>query len=463
MARTTDRLSDRKVQTAKAGKHKAGMYPDGGGLYLRVTEGKKDEDGTRTLNRYWVFRYASRVPFAGKDKEGKPREGKPGDDRQLGIGPLDTLTLAAARAVARECREQLLAGLDPVEQRKAKKEAAALVVAKKMTFDQCRDAYIAAHRAGWRNVKHAKQWTATLTTYVTPVFGHLPMGAIDTGLVLKVLEPIWPTKSETASRLRGRIEAILDWAKVRGYRGAENPARWKGHLDHLLPAKSKVRKVEHHPALPYGQMGAFMSDLREREIIAAKALQFTILTAARTDEVIGMRRDEIDIAAKLWTVPPGRMKGEREHRVPLSEPALAILHDMTPAGAESVGRKYVFRGAKPGRPLSNMAMLELIRRMNAEREVVGLPKWTDPKQGGREVVPHGFRSSFKDWAAERTSFPREVAEAALAHIDGDETERAYQRGDLFDKRRRLMTAWADYCLKPQASGTVTPLRKEVPA
>jgi integrase len=286
------------------------------------------------------------------------------------------------------------------------------------------------------------------------------VGSIDTGLVLKVLEPMWATKSETASRVRGRIEVILDWAKVRGYRIGENPARWRGHLDKLLPAKSKVRKVEHHPALPYGQIGAFIGALREREGTAAKALRFTILTVARTDETISMRGDEIDMTANLWTVPAERMKGKREHRVPLSEPAMAIIREMLPAGPESVDREHVFKGAKPGRPLSNMVMVKLIRRMNAEREVAGLPKWTDPKQGSRDVVPHGFRSSFRDWAAERTNFPREVAEAALAHIDGDETERAYQRGDLFDKRRRLMTAWADYCLKPQASGTVTPLRKQ---
>jgi integrase len=420
MARTTiNRLSDRKVR-------------------------KDDERGARSLNRYWLFRYADR---------------NTGKDRQLGLGPLDTVTLAAARVAARECREQLLAGLDPVEQRRAQRASNAFADAKAMTFDQCRDAYIAAHRAGWRNVKHAKQWTATLTTYVTPIFGNLSVSAIDTGLVLKVLEPIWETKSETASRVRGRIEAILDWARVRGFRTGENPARWRGHLDKLLPAKSKVRKVEHHPALPYGRISVFMSDLNGRGGTAAKALQFTILTVARSDETISMRGDEIDMAAKLWTVPPERMKGKREHRVPLSEPALAIIREMMPAGPEGIGRKYVFPGAKPGRPLSNMAMIELIRRLNAERKVVGLPRWTDPKQGGRDVVPHGFRSSFRDWAAERTNFAREVAEAALAHISGDETERAYQRSDLFEKRRRLMTAWGEYCLKPQASSTVTPLRK----
>jgi integrase len=443
MARTTiNRLSDRKLRSAKPG-----MHPDGGGLYLRVTEGKQDGDATPTLNRYWLFRYRQR----GTRK-----------DRQLGIGPLDTVTLAVARAAARECRGQLLAGLDPVDQREAQRASKAAADAKAMTFDACRDAYIAAHRSSWGNAKHAKQWTTSLATYATAVFGHLPAAAIDTGLVLKVLEPIWSTKPETASRVRGRIEAILDWAKVRGYRVGENPARWRGHLDKLLPAKSKVRKVEHHPALPYPQIGAFMTDLRPRAGGAAKALELTILTTARSNEVISMRWDEIDMAARQWTVPPERMKGKREHRVPLCDRALEILREMMP-GEGNIGRKYVFRGGKPGRPLSNMAMLELIRRMNAEREVVGLPKWTDPKQGGRDVVPHGFRSTFRDWAAERTHFPREVAEAALAHIDGDETERAYQRGDLFDKRRRLMTAWAEFCNKPAGNGEVVTLRNKAPA
>jgi integrase len=439
MARATiNRLSDRKVKTAKPG-----MHADGGGLYLRVTAGTNG-----AVSRYWLFRYADR---------------RTGKDRQLGIGPLDTISLAQARSVAREGREQLLALLDPVEQRRSQRASNALADAKAMTFDACRDAYIAAHRAGWRNIKHAKQWTATLTAYVTPVFGNLPVAAIDTGLVLKVLEPIWATKPETASRVRGRIEAILDWAKVRGYRTGENPARWRGHLDKLLPAKARVHKVEHHPALPYGQIGAFMADLRKRAGIAARALEFTILTAARTDEVLSMRGDEIDMAAKVWVAPAERMKGKREHRVPLCDRALAILRAMLPAGQENIARKYVFRGAKPGRPLSNMAMLELLRRMNAAREVAGLPRYTDPKQGNRDVVPHGFRSSFRDWAAERTNFPREVAEAALAHIEGDETERAYQRGDLFDKRRRLMTAWSEFCSKPAGNGEVVSLRKEVPA
>jgi integrase len=435
MAPTTiNRLSDRRVRTAKAG-----MHADGGGLYLRVTT-----RASGVVNRYWLFRYSHR----GTDK-----------DRQLGIGPLDTVTLAAARAAARECREQLLAGLDPIEERNAQRASRALADAKAITFDQCRDAYIAAHHAGWRNVKHAKQWTATLNTYVSPVFGHLPVGSIDTGLVLKALEPIWTVKPETASRVRGRIESILDWARVRGYRTGENPALWRGHLDHLLPARSKVRKVEHHPALPYERIGAFMADLLRREGTAAKALRFAILTAARTDELISMRWNEIDMAAKLWTVPPDRMKGGRQHRVALSEPALAVLHEMILGNdVKDSGKRYLFPGAKPGRPLSNMAMLELVRRMNAERKVVGLPMWSDPSQGNRDVVPHGFRSSFRDWAAERTNFPREVAEAALAHIVGDETELAYRRGDLLEKRRRLMEAWAEFCSKPMTAGEAVPLR-----
>jgi len=415
------------------------MHPDGGGLYLRVTA------GTGAFNRYWLFRYADR---------------RTGKDRQLGIGQLDTVSLARARSAARECRELLLAGKDPVETRRLQHASQRLTDATAQTFDQCAAAYIAAHRAGWSNVKHGLQWPTSLATYVTPVFGSLPVAAIDTGLVLKVLEPIWATKSETASRVRGRIEAILDWAKARGYREGENPARWRGHLDKLLPAVTKVRKVEHHPALPYGQVAEFMIELRQLTGPAAKALQFTISTAARSDEVISMRWPEVDLAAKLWTVPPERTKSRRGHRVPLSEPALAILREMMPKGADNIGHKYVFPGAKVGRSLGNRAMLGVIESLNARRQAAGLPRYMDPQQGNRDVVPHGFRSTFRDWAAERTNFPREVAEAALAHIDGDETERAYQRGDLFEKRRRMMMAWADYCASkvPGTGSKVHPLR-----
>lgn len=434
MARTIiNRLSDRRVKTAKAG-----MHPDGGGLYLRVTEGKE-----AVLNRYWLFRYARRDN---------------GNDRQLGIGSLDTVTLAAARAAARECREQLLAGLDPVEQRELQRASQALADVKTVTFDQAVERYIASHESAWKNAKHRQQWRNTLATYASPVIGSLPVGAIDTGLVMQVLEPIWTAKRETASRLRGRVEVVLDWAKVRGYRTGENPARWRGHLDKLLPKKPKGRKVKHHPALPYAQIGAFMANLRPRAGTAAKALQFTILTAARSDEVISMRWHEIDLAEKLWTVPPERIKGEREHCVPLSDQAAAIIREMKPDG-ENVGQKYVFPGAKPGRPLSNMAMLELIRRMNAEREVVGQPKWTDPKQGDKEVVTHGFRSTFKTWSSERTTFRDAVSESCLAHIEGDKVKAAYDRATFEQHRCELMEMWSAWCAStPGEAAKVVVLR-----
>ena len=260
--------------------------------------------------------------------------------------------------------------------------------------------------------------------------GGLSVQAIDTALVLKVLEPIWTTKPETAGRVRGRMESILDWAKVRGYRAGENPARWRGHLDKLLPARSKVRRVEHHAALPYAKLPGFLMSLRDQEGIAARALEFAIVTAARTGEVIGARWSEIDLLEKTWTVPPGRMKAGREHRVPLSASALAILEEMQPhRHAED---SFVFPGAKLGRPLSNMAFLMLLRRM-----------------GRNNLTAHGFRSSFRDWAAERTNFPSEVVEMALAHMVGSKVEAAYRRGNLFEKRSRLMAAWATFCNEPE--------------
>jgi integrase len=463
MAQTTiNRLSDRRVKTAKAG-----MYADGGGLYLRVTEGRQGDDGSPALSRYWVFRYRQR----GTRK-----------DRQLGIGPLDTVTLAAARNAAKQCREQLLAGLDPIEQRNAERASQAVAKAKAMMFDECRDAYIASHEAGWRNAVHRQQWHATLRDYVTPIFGHLPVDAVDTGLVLKALEPIWTTKAETASRVRGRIEAILDWARVRGYRDGQNPAMWKGHLDHLLPRKSKLAKVEHHPALPYARVGEFMADLFKRGGTAARALRFTVLNASRTNEVLGTTWSEFDLTAKLWTIPGTRMKARRQHRVPLSEQALAVLGEAIGDAVLGDGHlrpeRYVFPGNKPGRPMSNMSLLELVRRMNCEREVAGLPRWTDAE--GRDVVPHGFRSSFKDWATDFTpspveiieaakrgeiveAFPRDLVEVALTHALDSKTEEAYRRTEIIEKRRRLMSKWGDWCSRPLVSGEVVPLHKETSA
>jgi integrase len=381
------------------------------GLYLQVRQ--TNTEGV--LSKTWIYRYAA----------------PGGRERYMGLGSYPDIGLIAARAratEARRLREQLI---DPIEhrddQRAALRRAEAEEKAKVVTFDECRDAYIASHRAGWRSVKHASQWTGTLETYVTPVFGKLPVQVIDTGLVCKVLEPIWTTKPETATRIRGRIEAILDWAKVREFRRGENPARWRGHLDQVLPAPSRVREVKHHAALPYSNIGAFMRSLRDREATAARALEFTILTAARTGEMLGARRREIDLISKMWTVPSERMKAGREHRVPLSNQAVALLKRML----ENNDSEYVFPGDRRA-TLSNMAMDMLLRRMNPD------------------VTVHGFRSCFRTWAAERTMFPREVVEAALAHVVGDETERAYQRGDLFEKRRRLMTAWADYCAQHKA-------------
>jgi integrase len=390
----------------------AGMHGDGGNLWLQVTP-----SGART----WLFRFR----HAGKA-------------RAMGLGPLHTVSLAEARVKARECRRLLLEGFDPLEARKATRLAVKLDAAKVMTFRECAERYIAAHKAGWRNPKHAAQWPATLTAYVYPVFGPLPVQAIDTALVMKAVEPIWNAKPETASRVRGRIESVLDWATARGYRAGENPARWRGHLENLLPARNKVRRVKHHAALPYPEIAAFVAELRQQEGIAARALEFAILTAARTGEVIEARWDEINTAERLWTIPAERMKAGKEHRVPLSAAALAILAHRraaeTASEAECGERRqggFIFPGGpggKAGRPLSNMAFLMTLRRM-----------------GRADLTAHGFRSTFSDWCAEQTSFPSEVRELALAHAVGNAVEAAYRRGDLFEKRRQLAEAWARFC------------------
>jgi integrase len=402
-------LTARQVATMTA----PGMYAAGGapGLYLQITAG---------AGRSWVYRYQ----LAGKR-------------RDMGLGGADLYSLAEARQKAQVVRRLVAEGIDPIEARKSERQAKALDAAKAMTFRQCAEAYIAAHSAGWKNRVHAKQWPATLTTYVYPVFGNLPVQAVDVGLVMKALEPIWSNKSETASRVRGRIESVLDWATARGYRQGENPARWRGHLENLLPKKTKVRRVEHHAALPYSQIAEFMAELRQQDGIAARALEFAILTAARTGEVLGARWGEINIAERLWIVPAERMKASKEHRVPLSDAALAIVEQL--AAIRSSG-ECVFPGASPGKPLSNMSMLMLLRRM-----------------GRGDLTVHGFRSALTDWATEQTNFPSEVREMALAHSVGNRVEAAYRRGDLFDKRRQLAEAWARYCGEP-AQGVVVPLR-----
>jgi integrase len=364
--------------------------------------------------------------------------------RWMGLGPLSLYGLAEARTRALDARRKRHDGIDPIEARRAERTRQRLDAAKAITFKQCAESYITSHRAGWRNEKHRYQWSQTLEQFVYPEIGSLPVQAVDTTLVLKVLEPIWTTKPETASRVRQRIENILDSAKARGYRDGENPARWRGHFDKILPARSRVREVEHLAALPYPDLPAFLTDLRTREATAARALEFLILTAARTGEAIGARWSEIDLRDKTWTVPAARMKAHREHRVPLSPRALAILDEMQAAHHGDNPDAFVFTGPKPGKPLSNMAFLMLLRRMGLDNLTV-----------------HGFRATFKTWASERTSFQNEITEAALAHIIGDKVEQAYRRTDLFEKRRRLMQQWATFCTTVpagDAQNKIVPLR-----
>jgi integrase len=394
MARTLNRLTAREVAIAT----QPGMYPDGAGLYLRVARGGKS----------WVLRYML-----------------DGNAREMGLGGLAKVGLADARKKAAEQRLLLADKIDPIELRKVKRGEKKVEAACAMTFDHCAAAYIKAYEGSWRHPKHRQQWTNSLARYVSPAFGGVPVGSIDVGMVMNVLEPLWAKTPETAGRVRGRIEAVLDWAKARGFRDGENPARWRGHLSNLLPRPSKVRAAKHYAALPYAEIGAFMSDLRSRTEVAAAPLEFLILTAGRTSEVAGARWDEIDRAA-TWIVPAARMKGGREHRVPLSGAAMAVLERMKGTGGE-----FIF-STEPGRGLSKNALLKQLNRM-----------------GYSGLTVHGFRSTFRDWAAERTNFPAEVAEMALAHSVSDKTVAAYNRSDLFDRRRRLMAAWATFCVAPE--------------
>ena len=418
MSRSISKLTSahvNRIREDRSGKY-VGMHADGGGLYLQVTP---------TGGKSWLYCYMLN-----------------GRNREMGLGPLHSVGLADARRKAAEARRLRAEGVDPIEAREAERAKAALEAARAITFKKAAEQYIEAHRAGWRNAKHADQWSSTLETYAYPVLGSLPVQDIDVPLVLKVLEPIWKTKTETASRVRGRIEAVLDWATVRGYRHGDNPARWRGLLENVLPQRSKVQRVEHHPALPYAEIGAFVAALRKQEGISARALEFAILTAARTGEVIGTRWGEFDLAEKAWTIPAERMKAGREHRIPLAPRALEILAAVKPLAqvprSQAEAEAFVFPGGRRGKPLSNMAMLKLLERM-----------------GRDDLTAHGFRSTFRDWAAERTSYPREVAEMALAHSVGDKAEAAYRRGDLFEKRRRLMNEWARFCGTIAAAKTAT--------
>jgi integrase len=387
MAREVNRLNARAV--AAISEH--GRHADGGGLYLSVSPNG---------GRRWVFLYRW---------HGKPTE--------IGFGSARDVPLARARELARQARSNLAEGINPKDVRKPSKVA---------TFGECADRVIDAMRPSWRNEKHAAQWKMTLLHYAAPL-RRLPVNKVGTDDVLSVLKPLWNAKPETASRLRGRIERVLDAAKAQGLRSGENPARWRGHLDQLLPKRQRLTRG-HHAAMAYAEVPSFISDLRSRQATAALALEFAILTAARSGEVLGARWNEFDLDRAIWIVPAERMKGAREHRVPLSPRALRIVTDLQ----DSRTNDFVFPGEKAGRPLSGMAMEMVLRRMKIQNATV-----------------HGFRSSFRDWAAECTNFPNEVCEAALAHVIENKAEAAYRRGDLFEKRRKLMDAWAAYCGTPK--------------
>ncbi|MDU9002402.1 tyrosine-type recombinase/integrase [Sedimentitalea todarodis] len=375
-------LNARKVDTAGSGRH-----GDGRGLFLYVKP-----SGARS----WVLRYQVK-----------------GRRRDLGLGPYPDVSLAMARDRAAEARRLIAEGEDPITKKQQ---------AKPKTFREAALELIESKRPGWKNAKHAAQWTSTLEAYVFPKIGAVQVAKVETADVIAVLTPIWAAKPETANRVRQRIEAVIDYASALGIRSGDNPARWRGHLDHLLPKPKKVRAVKHHPALPHAEIAEFMTDLAQREGVAARALAFTILTAARSGETRGMTWGEVDLEAKVWTIPAGRMKAAKEHRVPLTDAALVLLGQRT----EDISDENLIFGseAKPGKPISDMSMTAVLRRMDRTN-----------------ITVHGFRSTFRDWAGETTGFPREVIEAALAHGIKDKAEAAYARSDLFDKRRKLMEAW----------------------
>lgn len=384
-----------------------GWHADGGNLYLFV----------RGDSRAWVFRYV----------------GVDGRRKNMGLGSMHSITLAEARKQAANLREQIkhpTVPIDPMRARQQQRHAAQASARRQMSFKKCGEAYIKAHEGEWKNAKHFKQWENTLDAYAYPVFGDLPVEAVDEALVLKVLLPIWGEKTETAKRLRGRIESVLDWATFNKYRQGENPARWKGHLEHSLARPSKVTKVEHHPALPYQEIDTFMADLRACEGMGSRALEFLILTAARSGEVREAKRVELDLVQKIWTIPADRMKAGREHRVALSDAAVELLNSVP----QVQGCDYIFPGMKLTTPMSDMTLTAVLRRM---------------ERG--DITVHGFRSTFRDWAAEETNFPNEVAEMALAHSVGNKVEAAYRRGDLLEKRFAIMNEWASRC---QLTGVV---------
>ncbi len=417
MTRTSNKLTDTAARRA----NKPGLLGDGDGLYLSVSK-----VGTKS----WLFKFMLH-----------------GRSREMGLGPYPTITLARAREKAMEARRLKVEGIDPIEARDAQKQATRAASAKQVTFRECAGRYIQAHRAAWKNEKHAAQWGSTLETYAYPTIGSLSVAGIETGHITQILEPIWTVKNETASRVRGRIESILDYAATHGWRSSENPARWKGHLENVLAARSKVGKTEHHPALPWKEIAAFVTALELQEGVGALALRFAILTAARTSEVLGATWGEIDnteprrimvghdeageplyeTEGARWTIHGNRMKAGKEHRVPLPAEARHILAMVAELRTDPSPGAFLFPGAKPGQPLSNMALMAVLRRM-----------------GRHDLTVHGFRSTFRDWCAE-TGKPTDLAEGALAHAIPSKTIAAYRREDLLERRRRLMEQWATFC------------------
>ena len=405
MVRQAGKLTNLHLRTAGPG-----MHSDGGGLYLQCRR------GANGITKSWVYRYAVN-----------------GRQTWLGLGSYPTISLAAAREKATDARRLRTEGGDPLAHKRAVRASLSRQEAKPLTFAECAAAYIESHQPSWRSRQYARQWVRSLATHVHPIIGLRLVSDIDATLVMRVLEPIWKSKPETAAQLRGRIELILDWATVLGYRTGANPARWRGHLDHLLPSRFKIAPVKHHPALPYQDLPAFVVELRQREAVAARCLEFVILTGCRSAEAVGARWSEVDFGACVWRLPPERTKAFREHRIPLSNAALSVLSRMPREG------EYIF-GSERGR-LSMIAMRQLLLRM-----------------GRRNITPHGFRSTFRTWVGEETLFQREIVEAALGHAIGDRTERAYSRGDALEKRRKLMDAWATYCDQGLPAANVIPIR-----
>lgn len=404
MPRELNKLSAKFVDTVS----KPGRYADGGGLYLQVSK------GTSGVTKSWLFRYM--------------RGG--GTSRAMGLGAVSTrngdgyTTLVKARQKRTKAREMLESGVDPLESKRTGRTAESLEKARLVTFAQCAEQYIDSHEAGWKGRKHARDWRGSLAKHAYPIIGGLPVAAIDLALTKKVLEPIWKTKTKTAVDVRSRIELVLNWAKIHGYRDGENPARWKGHLENVLPKPSKIAKVKHHAAVPYAEVPAFMVALCEKTVVGARALEWTILSAARSEETLAAEWTEIDVEKKIWTIPASRMKADADHRVPLTDRMLEIIKSL-PSNGKCM---FLFPGQTPSKRASGAVMWFLLRSMRPSGETV-----------------HGFRSSFRDWAAEQTAYPSDVIEMALAHTIANKVEAAYRRGDLFEKRRALMADWAEYC------------------